>query len=75
MGKDCGKDTEERSDEMKISFYFDVYPYSKSDEIYTVNRSQLMPKYSNAKRYQIDVEIADPTDVDEVINAEAIEVQ
>jgi hypothetical protein len=34
-----------------------------------------MPKYSNAKRYQIDVEIADPTDVDEVINAEAIEVQ
>jgi len=24
MGKDCGKDTEERSDEMKISFYFDV---------------------------------------------------
>lgn len=56
---------------MKLSFYFDVYPWTKEYEVIYASTS-IGNKLSDATRYRIDVEIKDPADPNEVINTQAI---
>lgn len=58
---------------MKLSFYFDIYPWTKpGTHIYA--STSYNPKDSNAKRYRVDFEVPDPAQPDEIINVQPIEV-
>lgn len=58
---------------MKLSFYFDVYPWTKSsDVIYT--STLVERKQASATRYRIDIEIDDPAQPDKIVKAKPIEV-
>lgn len=57
---------------MKLSFYFDIYPWTKPNETIYASTSY-EHKHSNVKRYRIDVEIPDPAEPDEIIKTNAIE--
>lgn len=58
---------------MILNIYFDVYPWTTQENIYFQNIPADKP--SNAKRYRVDIEIADPKDPDEVFEAEAKEIK
>ena len=58
---------------MKLSFYFDIYPWSKpTDNFYASTMKDTKP--NSAKRYRVDVEVDDPAQPDEIVNAQPIEV-
>lgn len=57
---------------MKVSIYFDVYPWTSSpEEIFPFTKAQSVKLDDSVTRYRVDVEIPDPGQPDAVIHAEA----
>lgn len=57
---------------MKVSIYFDVYPWTSStEEIFPFTKAQSVKLDDSVTRYRVDVEIPDPARPDAVIQAEA----
>jgi len=59
---------------MKLSFYFDVYPWTKETDIVYARTGVDSEKHSGAKRYRVDVEVEDPCQPDEIIQGTVKEV-
>lgn len=56
---------------MKLSVYFDVFPWTTQENIYFQNIPADKPM--NGTRYRVDVEIPDPKNPDVIIEGEANE--
>lgn len=57
---------------MKVSIYFDVYPWTSSpEEIFPFMKVQSVKLDDSVTRYRVDVEIPDPRQSDVVIQADA----
>lgn len=53
---------------MQLSFYFDIYPWTKqSDAIYA--STLVERKQASATRYRIDITVDDPAQPDKIISA------
>jgi len=60
---------------MKISLYFDIYPWTTSENVAVFSRSYVPERNKLAKRYQVNVEVPDPAEPDEVLEAKAMRLE
>jgi hypothetical protein len=53
---------------MKLSIYFDVYPWTKPEDIWPMarNTASTMTLSPGGKRYKVEVEVPDPIEAESV---------